>query len=480
MKKLQLHDTLSRKRLEIVPNDGSKFRFYCCGPTVYGPAHIGNFRAFLVQDFFRRVIELSGLKTLHVRNITDVDDKTIRESIIAGVSLKEFTDGWTNQFHEDSEQLNLLKPHIEPSAVEHIPEQIELIKQLIDKENAYVSEDGSVYFSVSSYPKYGRLTRIDQRDLKAGAGETANDADEYEKDNLADFVLWKAKKTEDGDNFWKSPWGDGRPGWHIECSAMAMKYLGETLDLHAGGVDLCFPHHENEIAQSEACTGKTFSRHWFHNEHLMVEGNKMSKSLGNLYTLADIIKKGYSSSELRFALLAGSYRTKLNFSFERMDEARLNLRRIANLAHNLGGIDSYDNLCELAQNGFIEMGPFQSSWNALLEDLNASASLGELFGAIKDVEGKLAGQDISEEDRKIYKQGLSTIVNAFGWDLPNADSENKDVEVPEEVKLLANQRWEAKSNKEWAESDRLRDEINSHGWIIKDDKEGYKLEPETN
>ena len=480
MKKLQLHDTLSRKRLEIVPDDGSKFRFYCCGPTVYGPAHIGNFRAFLVQDFFRRVIELSGLKTLHVRNVTDVDDKTIRESINAGISLKEFTDGWTNQFHEDCEKLNLLNPHIEPSAVEHIPEQIELIKQLIDKGNAYVSEDGSVYFSVSSYPKYGKLTRIDQRDLKAGAGETANDADEYEKDNLADFVLWKAKKTEDGDNFWESPWGHGRPGWHIECSAMAMKYLGETLDLHAGGVDLCFPHHENEIAQSEACTGKTFSRHWFHNEHLMVEGNKMSKSLGNLYTLADIINKGYSPSELRFALLSGSYRTKLNFSFERMDEARLNLRRIANLAHNLGGIDSYDNLCELAQNGFIEMGPFQSSWNALLEDLNASASLGELFGAIKDVERKLAGQDISEEDRKIYKQGLSTIVNAFGWDLPDADSQNQDVEVPEKVQLLANQRWEAKSNKDWAESDRLRDEINSYGWIIKDDKEGFKLEPEKN
>ena len=212
----------------------------------------------------------------------------------------------------------------------------------------------------------------------------------------------------------------------------------------------------------------------------MVEGNKMSKSLGNLYTLADIIKKGYSSSELRFALLAGSYRTKLNFSFERMDEARLNLRRIANLAHNLGGIDSYDNLCELAQNDFIEMGPFQASWNALFQDLNASASLGELFGAIKSVEGKLAGQDICEEDRKIYKQGLSTIVNAFGWDLPDADSENKDIEVPEQLQLLANQRWEAKNNKEWAESDRLRDEINSHGWIIKDEKEGYKLEPETN
>ena len=478
MKKLQLYDTLSRERLEIVPEDGETYRFYCCGPTVYGPAHIGNFRAFLAQDFFRRVIELSGLKTLHVRNITDVDDKTIREAINSGVSLKNFTAGWTNQFHEDAEQLNLLKPHIEPSAVDHIPEQIELIEQLIDKGNAYVSEDGSVYFSVSSYPKYGKLTRIDQRDLKAGAGETANDADEYEKDNVSDFVLWKAKKVEDGDNYWNSPWGDGRPGWHLECSAMGMKYLGETFDLHAGGVDLCFPHHENEIAQSEACTDKTFAKHWFHNEHLMVEGNKMSKSLGNLYTLADIRDKGYSSTELRYALLSGSYRTKINFSFERMDEARLNLRRIANVANNLGGIDSYDNLCEIAQNDSLDLGAFQSSWEALLQDLNASASLGELFGAIKVVEKKLARDEISLEEKKIFKQGLSVIVNAFGWVLPETDLENQILEIPDNVQELAKQRWKAKNDKDWPESDRLRDEIKSLGWIIKDEKGGYSLEPQ--
>ena len=319
MKRLHLHDTLSRDRCEIFPEDGEKFRFYCCGPTVYGPAHIGNFRAFLVQDLFRRVIELSGIKTLHVRNITDVDDKTIREAQKSELSLVEFTAGWTERFHQDAKQLNMLDPHLEPSAVQHIPEQVQLIERLIENGNAYPSGDGSVYFSVKSYSNYGKLTRIDQRDLMAGAGETANDPDEYEKDNVCDFVLWKARKPEDGDNYWDSPWGSGRPGWHLECSAMGMKYLGETFDLHAGGVDLCFPHHENEIAQSEASTGKQFARHWFHNEHLMVDGSKMSKSLGNLYTLTDIHDRGFSAAELRYSLLSGSYRTKINFSFDRMN-----------------------------------------------------------------------------------------------------------------------------------------------------------------
>ena len=351
MKRLHLHDTLSRDRCEIFPEDGKIFRFYCCGPTVYGLAHIGNFRAFLVQDFLRRVIELSGIKTLHVRNITDVDDKTIREARKSDLSLIDFTAEWTKRFHQDAKELNMLDPHIEPSAVQHIPEQIQLIEKLIESGNAYPSEDGSVYFSVKSYPDYGKLTRIDQRDLMAGAGETANDADEYEydKDNVCDFVLWKARKPEDGDNYWDSPWGSGRPGWHLECSAMGMKYLGESFDLHAGGVDLCFPHHENEIAQSEACTGKDFVRHWFHNEHLMVDGSKMSKSLGNLYTLADIHDRGFSASELRYSLLSGSYRTKINFSFDRMNEARINLKRIAILVRDLGAdLPSYEELCECA------------------------------------------------------------------------------------------------------------------------------------
>jgi cysteinyl-tRNA synthetase len=478
MKRLHLHDTLSRNRCEIFPEDGEKFRFYCCGPTVYGPAHIGNFRAFLVQDLFRRVIELSGIKTLHVRNITDVDDKTIREAQKSELSLVEFTAGWTERFHQDAKQLNMLDPHIEPSAVQHIPEQIQLIEKLIDNGNAYPSEDGSVYFSVKSYSNYGKLTRIDQRDLMAGAGETANDADEYEKGHVCDFVLWKARKPEDGDNYWDSPWGSGRPGWHLECSAMGMKYLGETFDLHAGGVDLCFPHHENEIAQSEASTGKKFARHWFHNEHLMVNGSKMSKSLGNLYTLEDIHDRGFSAAELRYSLLSGSYRTKINFSFDRMNEARINLKRIANLVQNLGAdLPSYEELCERATFESMNFGSFESSWDALLEDLNAPAALGELFIAIKPLEKELAEGNVPEDTKKADLHGLALLVHAFGWVLPELESEQSSLDVPDQVKDLAERRWIAKQEKDWAESDRLRDAVIGEGWVIKDSKDGYELEP---
>ena len=478
MKGLHLHDTLSRDRCEIFPEDGKIFRFYCCGPTVYGPAHIGNFRAFLVQDFLRRVIELSGIKTLHVRNITDVDDKTIREAQKSDLSLIDFTAEWTKRFHQDAKELNMLDPHIEPSAVQHIPEQIQLIEKLIESGNAYPSEDGSVYFSVRSYPDYGKLTRIDKRDLMAGAGETANDADEYDKDNVCDFVLWKARKPEDGDNYWDSPWGSGRPGWHLECSAMGMKYLGESFDLHAGGVDLCFPHHENEIAQSEACTGKDFVRHWFHNEHLMVDGSKMSKSLGNLYTLADIHDRGFSASELRYSLLSGSYRTKINFSFDRMNEARINLKRIAILVRDLGAdLPSYEELCECASSEDTVPGPFESSWDALLGDLNASAALGELFVAIKPLEKELAEGNVTDADKKAALNGLALLIHAFGWVLPEPESIQVSLDVPDHVKDLAEKRWAAKEDKDWAESDRLRDAVLAEGWVIKDSKDGYDLEP---
>jgi cysteinyl-tRNA synthetase len=248
--RIKLYDTLSRTERELAPEDGKVFRFYCCGPTVYGPAHIGNFRTFVVQDLFRRVLELTGVKTKHVRNLTDVDDKTIRQSQAEGKTLTEFTNFWTEKYHEDCKKLNILTPAVEPGAVEHIPQQIALIERLMEKGHAYRSEDGSVYFSVDSFPEYGKLAHLDRENLKAGAGQ-AQLSDEYEKDSLADFALWKAWKQEDGDNYWQSPWGKGRPGWHIECSAMSMEYLGETLDLHSGGVDLIFPHHENEIAQSD-------------------------------------------------------------------------------------------------------------------------------------------------------------------------------------------------------------------------------------
>jgi cysteinyl-tRNA synthetase len=286
---LSLFDTMTRVPVELVPMDGREFRFYCCGPTVYGPAHIGNFRTFVLQDVFRRVLELGGLKVKHVRNLTDVDDKTIRVSQEVGKSLTEFTAGWTEKFHADCRALHCLEPHVEPGAVDHIPQQIAMIATLERDGHAYKAADGSVYFRVASFPEYGRLSRLKERELRMG---TSVADDEYERDTLADFALWKARKAEDGVNFWESPWGEGRPGWHLECSAMIREYLGDTIDLHSGGVDLVFPHHENEIAQSECCTGHEFCRHWFHVTHLLVDGAKMSKSLGNLYTLDELWRRG--------------------------------------------------------------------------------------------------------------------------------------------------------------------------------------------
>jgi cysteinyl-tRNA synthetase len=482
MKRLSLYDTLTRERQDVFPSDGEVFRFYCCGPTVYGPAHIGNFRTFLVQDLLRRVVELSGLKTRHVRNVTDVDDKTIRESQAAGIALPEFAAGWTARFHEDADALNTLPPHVEPGAVDHIPEQIDLIENLLSKGNAYHSEDGSVYFKVSSYAPYGRLSRLDKRELKAGAAESANDADEYDKDNASDFVLWKTRKPADGENFWESPWGEGRPGWHLECSAMGMKYLGESFDLHAGGVDLCFPHHENEIAQSEAATGKSFARHWFHNEHLMVDGRKMSKSLGNLYTLSDIIERGFGPGELRYALLAGSCHTKINFSLARLQEASGNLQRISRFVAALGdGLPDYGELCLRAASGGLELGPFVPVWDALLEDLNTPAALGQLFTALKPLEKAVVAGSLNAGEADAARTGLAVIVHAFGWIIPKPAEEGENAgEAPPEIAQMAQQRWAAKQDKNWAEADRLRDALAAAGWMIKDSAEGYKVEPNRN
>lgn len=298
-------NTLSRQKEELKPADGKIFGMYCCGPTVYGPAHIGNFRTFIIQDVLRRTLEVAGIKVKHVRNITDVDDKTIRESQKLGMSLKDFTKKWEDKFHEDCKKLNLLPPTVEPRATEHIKEQLDMVETLVNKGHAYPVSDGSVYFKISTDENYGKLSRLDKSSLATqstnSAGD-ANNADEYERDNVSDFALWKGRKPEDGENYWKSPWGEGRPGWHIECSAMSRKYLGDTFDLHGGGIDLCFPHHENEIAQSECATGVSPSvRKWFHSAHLMVEGEKMSKSLGNLFRLDDLLQKGYTPAQIRLA-----------------------------------------------------------------------------------------------------------------------------------------------------------------------------------
>ena len=462
---MQLFDTLTRTRRELEPLDGKTFRFYCCGPTVYGPAHIGNFRTFVMHDVFRRVLETGNMSTLHVRNITDVDDKTIRDAQAAGKTLKEFTAGWTEKFHLDCSALGCLPPHIEPSAIEHIPQQIEMIEVLIEKGHAYASEDGSVYFKVSSFPDYGKLSHLDTRELDLGKTQNQRaDADEYEKDAIADFVLWKSRKDEDGENYWSSPWGEGRPGWHLECSAMIKEYLGESFDLHSGGVDLVFPHHENEIAQSQCSCGGDFAAHWFHITHLMVDGGKMSKSLGNLYTIDDLAQKGHTAMEVRYVLISGHYRKQLNFTLDSLHAAKEALQKLAKGRTALVSSASSSTPAPLN----IEKSAFAAAWESLNTDLNTPAALGHLFSGLK------AAQQLSGDHAAANIAAFDTILSALGLTLPEEEATS---EAPPEVQELAEKRLAAKQNKDWAASDQLRDEISALGWTIKDSPDGYELVP---
>ena len=464
---LNLHDTLSRETREVFPMDGETVRFYGCGPTVYGPAHIGNFRTFVMQDVFRRVLETSGQKTFHARNLTDVDDKTIRQSQEEGVPLDEFTVRWTERFHDDCRALNLLDPHVEPSAVGHIPEQIALIERLVEGGKAYLAE-GSVYFKVDAFEAYGRLSRLADREITTSA-KTRENSDEYDRESAADFALWKARRPEDGDNYWDSPWGEGRPGWHIECSAICMKHLGESFDLHSGGVDLVFPHHENEIAQVEAVTCKTFARHWFHIAHLMVEGRKMSKSLGNLHTLEDLAEKGYKAQEARYVLLSGSYRQPLNFTFDSMKAARKALSKLGDFAAKFDFHPS-------SQGGLeTEFGPFYPVQEALLSDLNTPEALGRCFRLVRELSegferGEYEGRGEALEE---VRRGFQATCDALGLVVAPAGDDNE--EVPAGIRELAQRRWDAKQEKDWESADRLRDELLAQGWEVKDGKDGFEL-----
>jgi cysteinyl-tRNA synthetase len=472
---LRLHDTLTRQMLPVTPTDGKTLRFYGCGPTVYGPAHIGNFRTFIAQDIFRRVVELNGTPTLHVRNITDVDDKTIRDSVKAGQSLTEFTQTWTERFHADCAALNLLAPHVEPKATEHIPHQIRMIETLIERGHAYAAPDGSVYFRVSSFAHYGKLSHLEDRELRLGAAQGATDSDEYSKDALADFVLWKAHKPEDGENGWDSPWGKGRPGWHLECSAMALEYLGVEFDLHSGGIDLVFPHHENEIAQSCCATGGQFARHWMHVVHLTVDGGKMSKSLGNFYTLDDLRHRGYTPAEVRYTLLSGHYHQPLNFTLHSLDAARAALQKLARfekVLHEESGHHPAPSHDALASSG--GPGPFQSAWDCLLDNLNVPAALGGVFTVMHQTRRS----ELSGDEARSLWEGLHFMLDALGILLPPV-KEDEVVEAPDEIKALAEQRWAAKQARDFRTADELRKQIELADWIIKDSKEGYTLLPKS-
>lgn len=461
---LHLFDTLSRTVRPVAPLDGQALRFYCCGPTVYGPAHIGNFRTFVVQDVFRRVVEGAGLPTRHVRNLTDVDDKTIRGALAEGKPLAAFTAVWRDKFHADCGALGCLAPHVEPSAVDHIPQQIAMIEALMAGGHAYAADDGSVYFKLSSFPGYGRLSHLDTRELKHGA-TVASDEYESDKEGVADFALWKARKPEDGESFWPSPWGDGRPGWHLECSAMALEYLGETFDLHSGGIDLVFPHHENEIAQSECCTGRPLCTHWFHITHLLVDGRKMSKSLGNLYTLDQLGAMGHPPMAVRWVLLNGHYRQPLNFTLDNLTGARAALARIAKftaaLEKRAGSADASPRLTP----------PVQPAWEALLDDLNVPKALGQVFTLVNET----AAAALTPAQAAETLAGVRFVVTTvLGITLPTV-VEDAASDVPPDVRALADKRWAARTAKDWAAADALRAELTALGWAMKDGKDGYTL-----
>ena len=468
---LTLHDTQSGALKPVQAEDGKQLRFYCCGPTVYAAAHIGNFRTFVVQDVFRRVVELGGLRTKHVRNITDVDDKTIRNSQQQQTPLAEYTTKWTDKFHADCKALNCLPPHVEPSAVGHIQEQIELVRLLMEKGHAYQSEDGSVYFRISSYADYGRLAHLDRQTLDLGkTAQTRADTDEYEKDSVADFVLWKARRPEDGPNFWPSPWGEGRPGWHLECSAMSHKYLGDTFDLHSGGVDLVFPHHENEIAQSRCACGGESAHHWFHVTHLLVDGAKMSKSLGNMYTLDQLQEMGYAPAALRYVLAGAYYRRPLNFTLAGMKDATSALNKLARFDKELS--KAATGAKEPTYKDLVKRGPqagvFAPAWASLEDDLNTPEALGHVFSTIR----KIKPAELSGEEAKETWYAFRLITEALGLELPDPDA---DVEVPADIKALADERWAARLAKDWGKADELRGKLAELGWGMKDGKDGYKL-----
>ena len=423
-----------------------------------------------MQGVFRRVLETAGQKTYHARNLTGVDDKTIRQSQEEGIPLGEFTTRWTERFHQDCKALNLLAPHVEPSAVVHIPEQITLIESLIEGGKAYRANDGSVYFKVNAFPEYGRLSRLADREITTSETDRET-SDEYERDTAADFALWKARRPEDGENFWESPWGLGRPGWHIECSAMSMKYLGESFDLHSGGVDLIFPHHENEIAQSESVTGKTFARHWFHIAHLMVEGQKMSKSLRNLHTVEELVERGYKTQEVRYVLLSGSYRQPLNFTFDSMKASRKALSKLSDFAQKFDFKPMQGSVLE------TEFGPFQPVQEALLTDLNTPEALGRLFRLVRELsEAYERGEyDGKEEALNEVRCGFQATCDAFGFVMEFKEEQVE--EAPAEIQELAHRRWKAKQSKDWAAADQLRDELVAKGWTVKDGKDGFELVP---
>jgi len=461
---LHFFNTYSRHPEEFQLRDAKnrKIDIYTCGPTVYSRAHIGNFRAYIFEDLLQRHLEARGFKIHRVMNITDVDDKTIRGAREAKVPLQKFTQQFKDAFFEDAEKLRIKRADDYPAATDqrYIEKMISMISALIAKGLAYQADDKSVYFRINKFPNYGKLAHFDLTELRS-TGRVKHD--EYDKEHIGDFALWKAWDEEDGDVKWDSPWGPGRPGWHIECSAMATALLGDQIDIHCGGVDNIFPHHEAEIAQSEGVTGKQFVRMWLHCAHLLVDGQKMSKSLGNFYTIPDVLAKGYTGREIRYALIRVNYRTQLNFTWGGMKEARESLGRIDDWLQRLREVAG-----DKKGNPKIDIQLGHEFEEALDDDLNISAALGFLFETIRDTNRAM---DQNKLDAKTAVAWLNW------WNQINKvlDFESDGAELPEEVAKLAEARTQARLAKDFRKSDELRDKLNALGWEARDTKDGQKI-----
>ena len=457
---LKFYNTLTRSLETFKSVEEGKAGLYTCGPTVYNFAHIGNFRAYIFEDLLHRTLEYAGYKVKQVMNLTDVDDKTIRNSRAAGVPLRDFTATYKKAFFEDIKTLNITPAAIYPAATDHIAEMIAMIQVLMDKGIAYQSEDKSIYFSIEKFPEYGKLAHIDRDNQRAGV---RIDADEYAKDSVADFALWKARDEADGDVWWPSPWGEGRPGWHIECSAMSMKYLGESFDLHTGGVDNMFPHHEDEIAQSESVTGKKWVNYWLHCEHLMVDNTKMSKSLGNFYTLRDLLEKGYTGREVRWVLIGTHYRKKLNFSLAALDQARETLGKFSTLFARMKEITAAGDGSEVATAVEQAQSQFRT---AIADDLNSAGATAALFALVREGNRLADSGTLSAAGAAKILDCCRDFDRIFGC--LDVDAAPVAEEFPAEVVAMAEERAAARKSKNWAESDRLRDAIKAAGFLVED------------
>lgn len=469
---LKLFNTLTRSVQEFAPlaTGSKKAGMYCCGPTVYDFAHIGNWRTFVFADLVRRALEFSGCEVRHVMNITDVEDKIIKRVRENKTSLREFTGRYEAAFLEDMKTLNCLPPHQTPRATEHIPEIIALIEKLVARGIAYKAGDGSVYFSIEKYRgcghTYGQLQKLNLDELRVGERVAS---DEYDKESVADFALWKARAPEDGNVFWPSPWGEGRPGWHIECSAMSMQALGETFDLHLGGEDLKFPHHEDEIAQSEGATGKPFVKHWLHGAHLLVEGKKMSKSLGNYFTLRDLLAKGFTGRDVRCLLLSAHYRGTFNFTLDGLQGAKSSLARIDECIGKLRELEAPGSAAAHA-NGIAASQLLDNFTSALADDLNVAAGWAAVFDWVAVTNKRLAENSLNAGEAAAALAAWEKVDSILG-----IGAKHQPEDVPPEINALLDARQAARAAKDFKKSDAIRDDLKAKGWVIEDTAKGPKL-----